>query len=120
MGDLEINSNPSRCFVGGAVLESTRAALMEATFWLGRWLIALYVHFWSDDNESSFWLSDLTVALTLIIHVQVDPSLSLVGEVVETAPDLEEVVVCFILFDLVQVIVKILLIHHLITRGSLT
>lgn len=36
MGVLEINSNPSRCFDGGAVLEGLRAALIDATFVL--WL----------------------------------------------------------------------------------
>ena len=40
MGVLEINSNPSRCFDGGAVLEALRAALMDPTFVL--WLDMIY------------------------------------------------------------------------------
>ena len=31
MGVLEISSNPSRCFDGGAVLDGFRAALIDAT-----------------------------------------------------------------------------------------
>ena len=35
MGEREINSNPSRCLVGGAVLDGFRAALIEATLSFG-------------------------------------------------------------------------------------